>query len=119
MRKSLLVAFGVCVPTLVLSATVSLQIRVAPSMLVLSSGGGNLTVHTNVQYSVAGDVLLEVEGKEIEAHTFADNRGFLVAQCCKEEAGEAIGDFEGNFTTAEVRLTLDGASATETVLVRK
>lgn len=119
MRKPLLVALGVCVPTLVLSAAVSLQIRVAPSTLVLSSGGGNLTVHTNVPYSLAGDVLLEVEGKEIEARTFADDRGFLVAQCSKEEAGEAIDDFEGTFATAEVRLTVDGASATETIVVRK
>jgi len=119
MRKSLLVALGVCVPTLVLSAVVPLQIRVAPSMLVLSSSGGNLTVHTNVPYSLARDVLLEVEEKRIEAHTFADDRGLLVAQCRKEEAGEAIGDFAGKFTTAAVRLTVDGAKATETILVRK
>lgn len=119
MRKLLLVAFGVCVPTLILSAAVSLEIRVAPSTLVLSSGGGNLTVHTNVPYSPARDVLLEVEEREMEARTFADDRGFLVAQCRKEEAAEAIGDFEGKFTTAEVRLTVDGASATETIIVRK
>lgn len=119
MRKSLLVALGVCVPTLVLCAAVSLEIRVAPSMLVLSSGGGNLTVHTNVAYSLAGAVVLEIEGKEIETRTFADNQGFLVAQCGKEEAGETIGDFEGIFATAEVTLTVDGVSATETILVRK
>jgi hypothetical protein len=119
MRKSLLVALGVCLPTLVLSAADALQIRVAPSTLVLSSGGGNLTVHTNVPYFLASDVLLEVEGEEMQARTFADDRGFLVAQCRKEEAGDAIGDFEGKFTTAEVRLTVDGASATETILVRE
>ena len=115
MRKSLLVAFGVCVPFLVLSAAVSLEIRVAPSMLVLSSGGGNLTVHTNVPFSPASEVRLTVENKEIAAHTFADDRGFLVAQGTKDEAGEAIGDFEGKFTTALVGLTVDGADATETI----
>jgi hypothetical protein len=119
MRKSLWVALHVCVLALVVSAAVSLEIRVAPSTLVLSSGGGNLTVHTNVPYSLAGDVLLEVEGQEMGVRTFADNRGFLVAQCGKDDAGEAIGDWEGNFTTAEVRLTVDGASATGTILVRK
>ena len=119
MRKVLLVALGVCVPTLALSAVVSLEIRVAPSTLVLSSGGGNLTVHTNVAYSLESDVLLEVEGKEIEPRTFADDRGFLVAQCGKGEAAAAIGDFEGRFTTAEVTLTVDGASATEIILVRR
>lgn len=119
MRKSFLVALGMCVPTLALSAAVSLEIRVAPSTLVLSSGGGNLTVHTNVAYSLAGDIGLEIEGEEIETRTFADNQGFLVAQCGKEEAGECIGDFEGTFTTAEVTLTVDGVSATETIRVRR
>jgi len=119
MRKLLSVACGVCVLGLISSAAISLRISVAPSTLVLSSGGGMLTVHTNVRYADAEKVSLEVDGTGVPVRTFGDDRGFLVAQCRKKAAAAAIGDFNGNMTTAVVMLTVDGTSASAVIRVRK
>jgi hypothetical protein len=97
----------------------ALTIRVAPQSFVLSSQGGNLTVHTDYPCGDAEVVLLSVNGTTFIPTTFADNLGNLVAQCGKDDVKEAISDFEGKWTTADVTLTVDGASATETISVKK
>jgi len=97
----------------------ALTIRVAPQALVLSSSGGRLTVHTDVPYSTAREVLLTVNGTPIAAATFADNLGNLVAQCAKHDVEEAVGEFDGKWTTATVTLAVYGESASETISVKK
>jgi hypothetical protein len=97
----------------------ALTIRVAPQSLVLSSQGGNLTVHTDIPYCEAGRVTLTVNGSTFDPRTFADNLGNLVAQCSKQDVKEAVGDFDGKWTTATVSLTVDGLSASETISVTK
>ena len=116
MRKLLFVAGGVCILGLVLIAADNLRIRVAPSTLVLSSEGGKLTVHSNARYFQAEDVSLQIDGTPIAFYTFPDDRGFLVAQ---DAAAREIDPFPGKFTRVAVTLTVDGASATETIRVRK
>jgi hypothetical protein len=119
MRHLVSVIFGLCVLGLAASAAFSLEIRVAPSTLVLSSGGGNLTVHTNVRFADANEVALDIDGVDVDVRTFADDRGFLVAQCGKDDAAAAIGPFSGTFTTATITLSVDGAGASEVIRVRK
>lgn len=98
----------------------ALEIRVAPKTLVLSSPGGKLTVHTDVPYHRDAEVVLDVDGEAIEAiAVFADDLGNLVAQCTKEAAKEAIGDFEGKTTTATVTLEVDGETDSEDITVKK
>lgn len=63
------------------TAQSALEISVAPGTLVLSSAGGNLTVHTNVSFLSAADVQLTVDGQRIadaDVSTFADSQGRLV-----------------------------------------
>ena len=111
------------------SSASGLDIRVAPQTLVMSSGGGQLTVHTDVPF-IDGDgngemdypVTLHVNGMELACNTFSDNVGNLVAQCSKETAKGAVGDFEGKTTTAVVALTVEapfGGSASEEITVKK
>lgn len=97
----------------------ALDIQVAPQTLVLSSGGGNLTVHTDVPFGLAETVALDVNGTGLDIITFADDCGNLVAQCSKEAAKAAIGDFEGKTTVATVTLAVNGDSASEDIRVKK
>ena len=105
--------------TLVTSPAWALEIRVAPSTFVLSSGGGKLTVHTDIAFGAAQNVVLAVNGVNTPAATFADNLGNLVAQCTKDAAAAAIGEFEGKTTTATVTLTVNGESASEVITVKR
>ena len=84
----------------------ALTIRVAPQALVLSSQGGNLTVHTDIPYWEAGMVTLTVNGSTFDPRTFADNLGNLVAQCSKQDVKEAVGDFDGNHVSHKRRCHL-------------
>ena len=113
-----------CMLAVVLMATSSaaaLQIQVAPSMLVLSSSGGKLTVHTNVPYAGPDGVTLTVDGTDVGARTYADDRGNLVAQCSKATAVAAVEDkdFKGKTSSATVTLTAYGDSDSETIRVKK
>ena len=100
-------------------SALALTIRVAPQALVLSSSGGNLTVHTDIPCGDVEQVALAVNGTTFAVRTFADNLGNLVAQCDKDVVKEAVGDFDGKWTTAAVTLTVNGVSATETISVKK
>ncbi len=97
----------------------ALTIRVAPQALVLSSEGGRLTVHTDVPIGEAKEVFLAVNGFNTAIVMFADSLGNLVAQCDKHDVEEAIGEFEGKWTTATVTLKVNGESASETISVKK
>ena len=110
---------SVCVLAFLAGSAVALEIQVAPQTLVLSSAGGKLTVHTDIPFSMAETVCLDIDGTVVEVSTFADDCGNLVAQCTKAAAAEAIGDFEGKTTTVTVTLTVNGDSASEDIRVRK
>ncbi|MBN2475987.1 MAG: hypothetical protein JXB62_15350 [Pirellulales bacterium] len=119
MRKICVVFCLLAVAVFAASNALALEIRVAPATLVLSSPGGNLTVHTDVDFEPGLPVTLVVNDQEVTAHTFADSLGNLVAQCSKEAAKDAIGDFSGKWTTAIVTLTVCGESASEQIRVKK
>ena len=110
---------SICALFLLVGSVVALDIQVAPRTFVLSSKGGNLTVHTDVPFSRSADVSLQVNGTAVEVRTFADDCGNLVAQCSKEAAAAAIGDFDGKVTTVTVSLTVDGDSDSSDICVRK
>ena len=97
----------------------ALEIRVAPQTFVISSSGGKLTVHTDVPYVLADAVSLEVNGEGVGVSTFADSRGFLVAQCTKAAVVGIVGDFKDKTTTATITLTVNGDSAAEDIRVKK
>ena len=125
--KSLFVSLCIgCVLVLLASSVFALEIRVAPKTLVLSSNGGNLTVHTDVPYAVADVESLVVDGTSIDPAdiaTYADDCGNLVAQCDKDAAKDAIGDFDGKTKTVTVTLAVtdDGApdEASGSIRVKK
>jgi hypothetical protein len=98
-----------------------LEIQVSPQTLVLSSQGGNLTVHTDVPYRTAEEVELWINDRPVEGKLalFPDNQGNLVVQIDRERAKELIEDFEGKFTTAVVGLAVDGDDAEQPITVKK
>ncbi|RQV99456.1 hypothetical protein EH220_01660 [bacterium] len=101
------------------SGAFALDIQVSPQMLVLSSNGGRLSVHTDVPFSTAEIVVLEVNGTTITANVFADDLGNLVAQCDKDVVKEVIDDFQGSTTTATISLTVNGDTDSEVIRVKK
>jgi hypothetical protein len=123
MRTLCMVVCLVAVGLFAARSAAGLEIRVAPRTLVLSSGGGQFTVHTDVPFDEdmdVDDVSLAVNGECVDVQTiFPDCRGNLVAQCTKADVAAIIGDFSGNWTTATVALTVDGDSASEDINVRK
>ena len=118
--KKLSVLVGVfCALVLLSSSVFALDIQVAPQTIVLSAGGGKLSVHTDVPLAMVDSVSLAVNGTTIKASIFADDCGNLVARCSKEAVKDVIGDFEGKTTTATVALTVNGDSDQETIRVKK
>ncbi len=101
------------------SGALALEIQVSPQMLVLSSPGGRLSIHTDVPFSTVESVAMTVNGTTIPVNTFADDRGDLVAQCDKDDVKPVIGDFPGNTTTATVTLTVNGIADSEVIRVKK
>jgi len=97
----------------------ALEIQVAPQTLVISSGGGKLTVHTDVPFAAADEVELKVNGTGVGIATFPDSRGYLVAQCTKTAVVGIVGDFQRKTTTATITLIVDGDSASEVIRVKK
>lgn len=119
MKKSCVSVLAAAVVAFATSGVFGLEIRVAPKTLVLSSDCGSVTVHTDFPYELAVEVVLQIEGTEVDADTFKDNRGNLVAQCTKDAAKAAIGEVEKKFTTATVTLTVDGDSDSRVIRVKK
>jgi hypothetical protein len=89
--------------------------------LVLSSGGDQLTIHTDIPYLDVDTVGLDIgESTGVSVVTWADDCGNLVVRCSKEAVSEAVGDFDGRFTTVDVTLTVNGSALdTEVLRVRK
>ena len=119
MKKVFVLTVVLAIVTFMAGVGFALSIQVAPQTLVLSSGGGKLTVHTDIPFGMADDVTLDIDGVEVAVTTFADDCGNLVAQCTKEAAKEAIGDFSEKTKTVTVTLTVDGDSASEDIRVKK
>jgi len=121
--KGAIQAVGAVFLVMVLASwAAALEIQVAPQMLVLSSAGGKLTVHTDVPFRSVGrdEVTLAVEGDVVENPSmFADSVGNLVVQTTKEVVKDILGNFEGKFTTAEVVLVVAGDGDAETIGVKK
>lgn len=115
-----------CVVVLLASSAFGLEIQLGPRTLVLSSGGDQLTIHTDFPFAAVDGVTLDIGGTLVsEVAIWEDDCGYLVARCSKEAVEEVVGnDFEGRFTTVGVTLAVEsdilGAdSATETLRVRK
>ena len=92
----------------------ALEIQVAPRVLVMSSAGEWLTIHTDLyefEYPDASFVLTitpdggSPNGVEIYS-VFLDDCFRYVVRCTRSDASEAVGDFEGKSTTATVTLTV-------------
>ncbi|MGD9127205.1 MAG: hypothetical protein PVH19_07475 [Planctomycetia bacterium] len=119
MKRFFVLIVALAIFTLIAGVGVALDIQVAPQTLVLSSNGGKLTVHTDIPFEMAENVALDIDGTDVVITTFADDCGNLVAQCTKEAAKAAIGEFEGKTTTVTVTLTVDGDSDSEDIRVKK
>ncbi len=109
-----------------------LDIQVAPQTLVVSSGGGNVTIHTDYRaipneevsfgltVTPAGGIAATVPITDV----FLDDCGFYVVRCDRQAAAKAVGPFEGKRTTATFRLCVestsgDGGCGEEAITVRK
>jgi hypothetical protein len=109
------------------SSACALEIQVAPQTLVVSSGGDNLTVHTNFPgFPPAGmPVILDITpwgGAITELPIigqWVDDCGFYVVRCDRQTAADAVGPFDGKRTTAVVTLTILGCSGYDEIDVRK
>jgi hypothetical protein len=122
MKKLLVVVTALGFVALLAGTGLALEIRVAPQTLVLSSGGGNVTVHTDVAFDDDLSVELYVDGEVVDEEqvgTFADDCGNLVAQCSKETVKTIIGDVTEKFSTVVITLIVEGDEASEDIRVKQ
>jgi len=127
MRFAIVLVGLAAVGTFLVGDARALDIQVAPQMLVVSSGGSNLTIHTDSEFipNLGDAVTLEIapEGRAPQAvfieSLFADDCGNLVARCNRLDAADAVGEFEGKQTTATVILTILGDSGEDVISVKK
>ena len=121
MKRLCTLVGAVCVVALMTGSALGLEIQLGPRTLVLSSGGDQLTIHTDFPYWAAGSVTLDIGGNsDVPIATWSDDCGNLVARCSKDDVEETVGDFDGKFTTVEVILTVNESdSNSETLRVRK
>ena len=124
--KKLCAKIGVvCVAVLLAGSAFGgeLDIQLAPRTLVLSSGGDQLTIHTNFPYAATDSAVLDIgDTCVVDPVTFSDDCGNLVVRCSKSVVAEEVKnyDFERRFTTVPVTLTVnDSASAAKVLRVRK
>jgi hypothetical protein len=104
-----------------------LEIQVAPQNLVVSSGGDNVTLHTDhYDYPPEGvlpELVITPQDGEAQVVTvtaaFLDDCNYYVVRCSRQAAATAIGEFDGRWTTATVTLTIGEDSASEKINVRK
>jgi hypothetical protein len=109
MKKLGVKAATVCMVALLAGSAFGfdLDIQLSPPTLVLSSGGDQLTIHTNFPHSAVDDVTLVIAGNDVTVeNTWADDCGDLVVRCSKEAVREAVGPFEDKFTEVDVTLTV-------------
>ena len=119
---------GACaLGALAVAAEDGLEIQVAPRMLVISSGGDNVTVHTSFSGYPAEGTLVALDitavGGEPQivpiVEDFLDDCGFYVVRCDRQEAALAVGAFDGKRTTATVTLTIGDAWGAQEITVQK
>ena len=110
----------VCAVVLLTSSAFGLEIQLAPRTLVLSSGGDQLTIHTDFPYGAVDKVVLDIgDSLDVFVVTWADDCGNLVVRCSKDVVADEVGDFEDKFIWVDVTLTVNGDSAPEILRVRK
>ncbi len=124
MKKLVVQVAVMCMGVLLTGSALGLEIQLAPRTLVLSSGGDQLTIHTNAPYLLVDDVVLDIgDASDVSVNTWADDCGNLVVRCSKESVKNAVGDFDGRFTTVAVGLTVEYDETTdeacETLRVKK
>jgi hypothetical protein len=124
MKRLFAVVCAVCIAAVMTGSALGLEIQLGPQTLVLSSGGDQLTIHTDFPYRMVDEVYLDIGDDDVSVVTWADDCGNLVARCSKNAVKEAVGDFDGKFTTVDVKLIvwdLDGkhVEGVETLRVRK
>ena len=120
--KKLCAQIGVvCLVVLLATSAYALEIQLQPRTLVLSSGGDQLTIHTDFPYLAVGSVTLDIGGTSgVSVVTWDDDCGNLVVRCSKEAVRAAVGDFDGRFTTVDVTLTVNNSAQDSEILrVRK
>jgi len=120
--KKLCANVGVlCVVAFMTGSALGLEIQLAPRTLVLSSGGDQLTIHTDFPYLAVDSVTLDIgDTSDVFVVTWDDDCGHLVVRCSKDAVRAAVGDLEGKFTTVNVTLTVNNSySASEILRVRK
>ena len=99
---------------------VGLEMQLAPRTLVLSSGGDQLTIHTDFPFELAADVALIIGGVPIDSiKTWPDDCGDLVVRCTKDDVKAVLGKFDGRFTTINVTLVVNSEEDTKVLRVRK
>ena len=111
----------VCVVALLASSAFGLEIQLGPRTLVLSSGGDQLTIHTDFAYKSVEGVTLDIgDTSDVYVVTWEDDCGNLVVRCSKDAVKVAVGDFDGRFTTVDVTLTVNNSAQDSEILrVRK
>jgi hypothetical protein len=111
----------VCFVAMLTGSALGLEIQLAPRTLVLSSGGDQLTIHTDFPYVAVDGVTLDIgDNSGVSVVTWDDDCGNLVVRCSKDAVRTAVGDFEGKFTTVNVTLTVNGSATASGILrVRK
>lgn len=127
MRRGVASIVAVLALVVIASSAFGLDIQVAPQTLVVSSGGDNLTVHTNFRgYPPDGgsvELVITPDGGSPGVvpivHTHLDDRGYFVVRCNRQDAANAVGEFEGKGTTATVTLTIMGDMGDQVINVRK
>ncbi len=111
--------------TFVVGDVLGLEIQVAPRTLVVSSGGDNVTIHTDFPGVPDATVSLQIGPAGGAASTvtitedWVDDCGFYVVRCDRLAAAEAVGEFEGKTTTATVTVCVGDDSGSEEITVRK
>ena len=123
MRKLVAMISVMCAAVLLSASAFGLEIQLGPRTLVLSSGGDQLTIHTNVGFSAVDGVTLDIGDihlMEDDLAMWADSCGNLVVRCSKEDVEEAVGDFDGLFKEIDVTLTVvsGGAADSDTQVLR-
>jgi len=100
----------------VVSAQESLDIVVSPKVLSLNSKGGSISVHTNLNYGLAEEVVLSVDGESLETGTFADDRGDLVVKADIDDVKSIVSVGEATFVL-QVETAVGQLVGTDTIRV--
>jgi len=94
-------------------------IYVAPGVIATSAQCTWVTIHTNVPFDAEDAVSATINGEHVDIErTFPDDLGNLVAKLAFDKVVKIIGVDSPPAESAKVELTVDDASASETVPVK-